>query len=174
MVVKGDSLDDNYFIFHDMTFELFHIENLVISTRGIFVVAKIREKEPLHVENDVLYAGDTPLDTLTGNVWRICHLINIVYKKTYKEEIMPKVEVFELAETIQSYRARLAEIEKNIQSAVNQKPVILEYMESIQKDLDYHTVLAGVGSIEELAYLQGFVRWSMCLFTAPIESMILT
>jgi len=85
-----DLLDDNYFIFHDMTFELFHIENLVISTRGVFVVAKIREKEPLHVENDVLYAGDTPLDTLTGNIWRICHLINIVYRKTYKEEMMPK------------------------------------------------------------------------------------
>ena len=85
-----DLLDDNYFIFHDMTFELFHIENLVISTRGMFVVAKIKEKEPLHVEHNILHAGDTPLDTLTGNVWRICHLINIVYKKTYKEEIMPK------------------------------------------------------------------------------------
>ncbi|MBN2569434.1 MAG: NERD domain-containing protein [Deltaproteobacteria bacterium] len=85
-----DQLDDNYFIFHDLTFELFHIENLVISTRGIFIVAKIREAEELHVENNILYAGETPLDTLTGNLWRICHLINIVYKKAYREDVMPK------------------------------------------------------------------------------------
>ncbi len=85
-----DRLDDNYFIFHDLTFELFHIENLIVSTRGMFVVAKIREKEKLHVQNNLLYAGDTPLDTLTGNLWRICHLINIVYKKTYREDVMPK------------------------------------------------------------------------------------
>ena len=41
------SLDDSYFIFHDLTFELFHIENLLISTRGIYIVAKIQETEEL-------------------------------------------------------------------------------------------------------------------------------
>ena len=78
-------------------------------------------------------------------------------KLDFKEEIMPKVQVSELDETIQSHQKRLSEIHKEIQKSVNQKPVILDHITSLQKDLDYHTVLAGIGSIEDLVYLQGFV-----------------
>jgi len=85
-----NALDDNYYIFNDLTFELFHIQNFVISKYGIFVVSKIRENETLSVRKEVLFAGDNPLDTLTGNLWRVCHLVNIVFKKGFKEEIMPK------------------------------------------------------------------------------------
>lgn len=83
-------LDDNHFIFHDVTFELFHIENLVISPRGIFVIGKIAHNENLHVKNDVLFAGEQPLDKATGDIWRVCHLVNIVMKKGFKTEIMPR------------------------------------------------------------------------------------
>jgi len=84
------ALDDSHFIFHDITFELFHIENLVISPRGIFVIGKITHSEDLHVKNKVLFAGEDPLDKTTGDIWRVCHLINIVIKKGFKTEVMPK------------------------------------------------------------------------------------
>ncbi len=83
-------LDDSHFIFHDITFELFHVENLVISPRGIFVIGKIGEEGQLQIKDKSLYAGDELLDKLTGNVWRVCHLINIVINKGFKETIMPK------------------------------------------------------------------------------------
>jgi len=83
-------LDDSHFIFHDITFELFHIENLVISPRGIFVIGKITHGEDLHVKNKVLFAGEDPLDKTTGDIWRVCHLVNIVIKKGFKTEVMPR------------------------------------------------------------------------------------
>lgn len=83
-------LDDTHFIFHDITFELFHIENLVICPRGIFVISKIGNEGQLQIKDKSLYAGGELLDKLTGNVWRVCHLINIVIDKGFKEKIMPK------------------------------------------------------------------------------------
>ncbi|NQT23790.1 hypothetical protein HQ585_00385 [candidate division KSB1 bacterium] len=78
-------------------------------------------------------------------------------KLDFKEEIMPRVQVSELDKTIQTLQIRIAEIDQEIQSSINQKLSILNYMTSIQKDLDYHTVLAGTGSAENLIYLQGFI-----------------
>lgn len=83
-------LDDSHFIFHDITFELFHIENLVISPRGIFVIGKIPYSEDLHVKNNVLFAGEHPLDKTTGDIWRVCHLVNIVIEKGFQTKVMPK------------------------------------------------------------------------------------
>ena len=83
-------LDDTHFIFHDITFELFYIENLVISPGGIFVISKIGEEGQLQIKDKSLYAGGELLDKLTGNVWRVCHLINIVLDKGFKEKMMPK------------------------------------------------------------------------------------
>jgi hypothetical protein len=83
-------LDDTHFIFHDITFELFHIENLVICPRGIFVISKIGNEGQLQIKDKSLCAGGELLDKLTGNVWRVCHLINIVIDKGFKEKIMPK------------------------------------------------------------------------------------
>ncbi|MBA7545719.1 hypothetical protein ES705_38091 [subsurface metagenome] len=83
-------LDDSHFIFHDITFELFHIENLVISPRGIFVIGKIMHGGDLRVQNNILFAGGNPLGKTTGDIWRVCHLVNIVMKKGFKTEVMPK------------------------------------------------------------------------------------
>ena len=85
-----EKLDDDHFIIHDFRFELFHVEHLVISPRGIFVVHKIRHGEPLSVRDDMLFSGDHCLEKYTSNLWRICHLINIVFRKGYKEDLMPK------------------------------------------------------------------------------------
>ena len=83
-------LDDDHFVIHDFRFELFHVEHLVISHRGIFVVHKIPRGEPLGVRNDMLFAGDLCLEKNTSNLWRICHLIQIVFRKGYKEDLMPE------------------------------------------------------------------------------------
>jgi len=83
-------LDDSHFIFHDITFELFHVEHLVISPRGIFVIATVRRNEKLTIQKNSLFAGDDPLDKVTGNLWRVCHLVNIVIRKGFSEEVMPK------------------------------------------------------------------------------------
>lgn len=83
-------LDDSHFIFHDITFELFHVENLVICPGGIFVIEKLESPDALAVRGKILFAGDEPLDTVTGNLWRVCHLINIVMEKGFKEDIMPQ------------------------------------------------------------------------------------
>lgn len=83
-------LDDNYYIFHDIVFELFQIQHLVISTYGIVVVGKIAGNDKLHIRNKVLFSGNRPLDMETGNLWRVCHLINIVIKKGFHVEIMPR------------------------------------------------------------------------------------
>jgi hypothetical protein len=83
-------LDDHHFVIHDFRFELFHVEHLVISPRGIFVVHKIPRGEPLSVRNEMLFAGDLCLEKNTSNLWRICHLIHIVFQKGYKEDLMPE------------------------------------------------------------------------------------
>ena len=38
----------------------------------------------------MLFAGDLSLEKSTSNVWRICHLIHIVFQKGYKEDLMPE------------------------------------------------------------------------------------
>lgn len=83
-------LDDDHFVIHDFRFELFHVEHFVISPRGIFVVHKIPHGEPLSVRNEMLFAGDLCLEKNTSNLWRICHLIQIVFRKGYKEDLMPE------------------------------------------------------------------------------------
>ncbi len=83
-------LDDDHFVIHDFRFELFHVENLVISPRGIFVVHKIPHGGPLAVKDDMLYAGDRCLEKNTSNLWRICHLVHIVFRKGYREDCMPE------------------------------------------------------------------------------------
>jgi len=84
------TLDDDHFVIHDFRFELFHVEHLVISPRGIFVVHKIPQGGPLTERNGMLYAGDLCLEKNTSTLWRICHLIHIVFRKGYKEDCMPE------------------------------------------------------------------------------------
>lgn len=83
------SLDDNYQVLCGFTFELIHIEFLVIGPNTLAVVAKTTNREPLSVENGALMAGGKTLEKITGNLWRACHLISIVIRKGYNKEILP-------------------------------------------------------------------------------------
>lgn len=85
-----EQLDDSYYVFNNFIFELCGVEHLVISKKGIFVIAKVTREGALRIKNNVLFAGDNPLETLTGNTWRICHLVNIILKKWFKIDYMPQ------------------------------------------------------------------------------------
>lgn len=83
-------LDDSYFIFSNFIFELFQIDHLIISENGYFVIGRIPYSEELNIKNNNLFAGDISLETLTTRVWRVCHLINIIIRKSFDEmEVMP-------------------------------------------------------------------------------------
>lgn len=85
-----EQLDDSYHVFNNFIFELCGVEHLVVSKGGIFVIGKVTHKGELRIKNNVLFAGDRPLETLTGSTWRICHLINIILKKWFKIDYMPQ------------------------------------------------------------------------------------
>ncbi len=91
VIDKLGELDDSYFIINDFSFELFHVEHLVISENGVFVISKISDNGELKIIDGVLHAGETSLETLTGRIWRISHMINIIVKKGFGgAEIMPQ------------------------------------------------------------------------------------
>ncbi|MBM9614223.1 hypothetical protein JWJ90_07960 [Desulfobulbus rhabdoformis] len=83
-------LDASYLVLCCFTFELLHIEFLIFGPTGIFVVGTTHARDPLEVENGILMAGSHSLHRKTGSLWRICHLLNLVIQKGYKEEFMPK------------------------------------------------------------------------------------
>ncbi|WP_157468569.1 hypothetical protein [Desulfatibacillum aliphaticivorans] len=85
-----NGLDDDAYVFHGFILELFRVEHLVISGQGIFVISKVRKNGEIAEKNGVLYCGEDTLETLTGNTWRICHLISIVLKKYFRLELMPR------------------------------------------------------------------------------------
>jgi len=83
-------LDNTYYIIHNFTFELFYIEFLVLSPAGFFVLGKLTAEGELSVKDNILFKGGCTLETQTGNIWRVCHIINIVFKKGYHMEVMPR------------------------------------------------------------------------------------
>lgn len=84
------ALDDSYFIFSNFSFELFHIDHLVVSENGFFVLGRVPFADDLNVKNNTLYAGDNSLETITAGVWRVCHLVNIIIDKGFDGlDIMP-------------------------------------------------------------------------------------
>ena len=84
------ALDDTHFVFNDIIFELFGVEHMVVSEGGIRVIGKVASEDGLRVDNNTLFAGDKSLETLTGNTWRVCHLVNIVLKKWFEVYYMPQ------------------------------------------------------------------------------------
>ncbi len=83
-------LDDSHYIIHNITFELFHIEFLVIAPKGIFLIEKAKGSGDLEIRDNILFQGGRTIETLTGNLWRLCHLVNIVLKKGYQVDVMPQ------------------------------------------------------------------------------------
>ena len=83
-------LDDDYQVLCGFTLELIHVEFLVLCPGNIFVLAQVNTQEALRVENDQLMAGNHSLQKLTAKLWRASHLLNLIVKKGYAKDIMPK------------------------------------------------------------------------------------
>lgn len=84
------NLSQSTFVFHNFILELFHVEHLVVSHQGIFVISKIRESGDLSIKNDTLFCGKYSLETITANTWRICHLVSILLKKYFETDYLPR------------------------------------------------------------------------------------
>lgn len=83
-------LDDSYFILANITMELFHVEYLIVSGRGIFVIARAKQTDDILLKDGVMVADAPSLDKITSGLWRICHFLNIVIKKSFKVDLMPQ------------------------------------------------------------------------------------
>lgn len=83
-------LNDDCVVFNNLIIELLCVEYLVVSTCGIFVIGKVRQNGPLRVEDNILFAGDKRLERLTGNTWRLCHLLSMILKKWFKIDHLPQ------------------------------------------------------------------------------------
>lgn len=84
-----ERLSDRCYVFNGLTVELFRIDHLVISPWGIFVMGRVRKEGELRMTHGTLHAGTASLDNLCTNTWRVCHLLNIVIRKGWGEEVMP-------------------------------------------------------------------------------------
>ncbi|VVS95689.1 nuclease-related domain-containing protein [Desulfoluna spongiiphila] len=84
-----ETLSDRCYVFNNLTVELFRIDHLVISPWGIFVMGRVRKEGELRVEENLLHAGPALLDSLCTSTWRVCHLLNIVIRKGWSQEVMP-------------------------------------------------------------------------------------
>jgi hypothetical protein len=84
------SLDDTHFILANIVVELFHVEYLVVSRGGIFVIAAARGNRVPGCTGGVLHAGGRSLGRTTSALWRTCHFLNILVRKSYKTEVMPQ------------------------------------------------------------------------------------
>ncbi|WP_028581089.1 hypothetical protein [Desulfogranum japonicum] len=83
------NLGDEYQVLCGFTFELIHIEFLVLCPGNIFVLGQANTQAPLRVEDDLLMAGNQSLQKLTANLWKASHLVNLVFKKGYGRDLMP-------------------------------------------------------------------------------------
>ena len=83
-------LGNDCVVFNNLIIELLSVEHLVVSTRGIFVISKVRQNGPLRIEDNILFACDKRLERLSGNAWRLCHLLSIILKKWFKIDHLPQ------------------------------------------------------------------------------------
>ena len=84
-----EKLPDDCFIFNNLILELFRVDHLILSTRGIFVIGRVRRAGALRIEEGQLFAGEHSQKNITSSTWRICHLLNIVIRKGWSKEVMP-------------------------------------------------------------------------------------
>ncbi|MCU0843513.1 MAG: hypothetical protein MUC76_01140 [Spirochaetes bacterium] len=83
-------LDDTHLVLANTTVELFHIEYLVISRRGVYLLSKIEGTGATACENGIPRVGDHSLEKEVALLWRTCHFLGILMKKTYQVDVLPR------------------------------------------------------------------------------------
>ena len=83
-------LDDRCFVFTWLIMEFFRIDHLVITPHGIFAIAGMQNTLLSPTDKNRESGMYSPSwDKLTAKLWRICHMISILFKKGFKIDVMP-------------------------------------------------------------------------------------
>ncbi len=84
------ALDDRYFVFHEVQFEFFHCNHLVIGPGGLFVIRRaLLGSEVVRKDGRFFPAADEPA-TAARKLWQVCHFLSMVIRKGYKTEYLPQ------------------------------------------------------------------------------------
>ncbi len=83
-------LDDTHFVLSNIMVELFHVEHLVVSRGGIFVIAAVPGNGQPALSGSALFAGGRSLEPKTAALWRACHFFNMIIQKSYRSQVMPR------------------------------------------------------------------------------------
>lgn len=83
-----ETLDDRCFAFTWLIMEFFQIDHLVITPKGVFVIAAVEDGN-FSTENQVLSNMDGSLEKECAKLWRVCNMINILFKKGFRTDLMP-------------------------------------------------------------------------------------
>ncbi len=83
-------LDDRCFVFTWLIMGFFRIDHLVITPHGIFAIAGMQNSLLSPTDQNRESGMENPSwDKLTVKLWRICHMISILFKKGFKADVMP-------------------------------------------------------------------------------------
>lgn len=82
-------LDDSCLVLVNTTVELFNIEYLVVSQKGIYLLSKIGETGTVGCENGIPRVGGNSLENEVALLWRTCHFLGILLKKKYHIDLLP-------------------------------------------------------------------------------------
>ena len=84
-----ERLDDRCFVFNWIIMEFFQIDHFIITPNGIFIVAAFESGDFSINEHNILVNDGKLIDKTTGKLWRVCNMLNILYKKGFKQDHMP-------------------------------------------------------------------------------------
>lgn len=84
-----ENLDDRCFSFTWLIMEFFQIDHFVISPYGIFIIANAKTGDFSVSEHNELLLSGKSFDKTAGKLWRVCNMINILFKKGFKKDHMP-------------------------------------------------------------------------------------
>jgi hypothetical protein len=83
-----ETLDNRCFAFTWLIMEFFQIDHLVITPKGVFVIAAVEDGN-FTIENEVLSNIEGSLEKQCTKLWRVCNMINILFKKGFNTHLMP-------------------------------------------------------------------------------------
>ena len=83
------TLDDSYLALINTTIELFRVDYLVMSRKGIYVLSRLETMDMITCVNGTLMAETFDPETEVSRLWQTCHFLRILFKKTYNVDVLP-------------------------------------------------------------------------------------
>ncbi|TAL33660.1 MAG: hypothetical protein EPN93_13660 [Spirochaetes bacterium] len=83
-------LDDAHFILTNLSVEFFHVKFVIISCSGIYIITGMELENDLTFTEGLANKNRASIDKTASNLWRVCYFLNIVFKKSFKIDSMPR------------------------------------------------------------------------------------